>query len=477
MPEIIQENSLTDDSIDAELSTLEAIVTYNVVDNGTQCGKRKLVSSDGHTFTLKRQNKNSTDWRCSIRNKTTTCPVVIRQQGDSYTATTDNTHTHASKPGILTAVKIQTKLKADAVLQLFEPAQSIVDNILQKHADVREPESSRPAYANLLRNCNRIRQKDRPDDPKDLTFELNEDFLSTAIPETFFRQDVYRKENRHLIFATAKQLELLGQAKTWYIDGTFKVVNKPFYQLLSIHGYLKSGEDIKQVPLAFVLMSGKNKKDYKRVFQAIRQQLPTTPAVTSFVVDFESAIWQALRAVFDDPVIHGCAFHWGQAVWRKVQEKGLQTAYNERDSVYKFLRKVFALPLLPAEHILPTFTKLEEKATNDRIKDVMTYIKETWITSTVWTIPSWSVFGQHIRTNNDVEGWHNRLNQKAKKGNLQFYLLLTLLYQEARQLPGQMKMVSEGKLKSVDDRPMLVRHTISCAHLPITHLFAASCLP
>lgn len=57
-----------------------------------------------------------------------------------------------------------------------------------------------------------------------------------------------------------------------------------------------------------------------QVFKAVVDILPSTN-VTSFVADFEVGIWQAL---FDDPEIHGCAFHFGQALWRKVQEKGLQ---------------------------------------------------------------------------------------------------------------------------------------------------------
>lgn len=46
--------------------------------------------------------------------------------------------------------------------------------------------------------------------------------------------------------------------------------------------------------------------------------------VKSFVADFEAGIWQGIREVFDEPDIQGCAFHFGQAVWRKAQECGLQ---------------------------------------------------------------------------------------------------------------------------------------------------------
>ncbi|KAH3793309.1 hypothetical protein DPMN_154860 [Dreissena polymorpha] len=66
--------------------------------------------------------------------------------------------------------------------------------------------------------------------------------------------------------------------------------------------------------------------------------------------------------------------------------------------------------------------------------------------SLVWGPENWSVFGRSVRTNNDCEGWHLKLNQQAKKANLPFYLLLTLLCEEASLLPTQVKMVSEGKL-------------------------------
>ena len=39
---------------------------------------------------------------------------------------------------------------------------------------------------------------------------------------------------RHLVFASDKQLELLQQSKTWYIDGTFKLCRQPFTQLLTL---------------------------------------------------------------------------------------------------------------------------------------------------------------------------------------------------------------------------------------------------
>ncbi|XP_078359100.1 uncharacterized protein LOC144643656 [Oculina patagonica] len=195
-------------------------------------------------------------------------------------------------------------------------------------------------------------------------------------------------------------------------------------------------------------MSGKKKKDYKAVFEALARILPVSPDVKRITVDFEMALWSALRVVFPSVKIKGCLFHLTQALWRKVQELGLQTVYNSDQGTHDLIRKMMALPFLPAKIIKQSFQKLKRKATSDALKKFAKYVEKTWIKSTTWPPKSWSVYMQSIRTNNDVEGWHNGLNRRAQgKSQLPFYMLITLLHEESRLTTLQIRMVSEQKLR------------------------------
>jgi len=102
---------------------------------------------------------------------------------------------------------------------------------------------------------------EQQEDRKDLQFEADED----ALPIDFLQADLKVKDRRHLIFATSKQLDTLAKAKVWYVDETFKLIRHPFQQLLTINAFVRSGEYAKQVPLVFVVMSGRKEKDYKKV--------------------------------------------------------------------------------------------------------------------------------------------------------------------------------------------------------------------
>ena len=121
--------------------------------------------------------------------------------------------------------------------------------------ELDEPCTALPKPEFIARAANRLCQKLRLDDPNNLDFDLEED----SVPEGFLQADIRVKDRRH--FAKDEQLYILCRAKTWYVDGTFKLVCHPFKQLLTINAFVRSGHHVKQVPL----MSGRKEKDYKKV--------------------------------------------------------------------------------------------------------------------------------------------------------------------------------------------------------------------
>ena len=127
-------------------------------------------------------------------------------------------------------------------------------------------------------------------------------------------------------------------------------------------------------------MSGKRKRDYRRVLIEVLKALPAAPAVKRAIVDFKSGLWKAISKVYPDVNVKGCSFHWTQAIWRKIQFLGLQQQYINNSSTHNFCRKLMALPFLPPEHIETAFRNIQEVASNSVGEELTTYIENTWIT-------------------------------------------------------------------------------------------------
>ena len=419
---------------------------FEIVLQGTLRRKPLLVDRTGFAFTVrKKPNKSTTYWTCSVRNKKVKCTATVIQKNGKFKIGFGS-HCHPAKPAILEATKVVVRSKNEGENDIFKSATLIVEDAIIEEVDMEAPCPALSDPSLVARRVNRHRSKMRPEEPTSLdNFDIDVDFIG----EDFFKADFTVGTKSHFVFATDLQIELLKKAKCWYIDGTFKVVRRPFKQLFSLNAFLKNSDgELKQVPLVFVMMSKRRKRDYKKLIKILKKLLDGQIAVETIVGDFEMASWQAFKNGFKEAEIRGCSYHWSQAVWKNIQKIGLQPAYQKRDWVYKILRRLLVLPFLPAEHILPSFEHLEHQCRgNEKLVAVFEYIRDTWMASDIWSINSWSVFLQPIRTNNDIEGWHRRLNHRAQGGKLAFYVLLPLLLKEAKLISFQMKLLNDKKLK------------------------------
>ena len=300
-----------------------------------------------------------------------------------------------------------------------------------------------PATTSLARTLNRYRQKTRPKHPTTLVdFEIEK----SHVPPIFESWQYHVEQRYHIIWTSEEQRQLLKTSKTWYMDGTFKLVKLPFTQLYSIHCFISNGDGItKQIPVLFVLMSGRSSADYSGLITTIQDHLGDL-AVEEIVMDFEASAWKAVREEFPHVRLRGCTFHWTQAVWRKVQNLGLQAAYTSDPATHTYIKKLLALPMLPSEHIPKVFEFLSADAVTEPLQQLVEYIQSTWIESNHFPPESWSAFFRSTRTNNDTEGWHSALNRKAGKSKLPLYLLCELLADEAKCVSLQMQLVCEGTL-------------------------------
>ena len=76
-----------------------------------------------------------------------------------------------------------------------------------------------------------------------------------------------------------------------------------------------------------------------------------------------------------------------------------------------------ALPFLPAQEIEVQFDCIHQNCPPGPLEDLVNYVETTWINGT-YLLEYWSIYGQPIRTNNDLESYHNALP---------FYMLVELL--------------------------------------------------
>ncbi len=205
-----------------------------------------------------------------------------------------NTSPHVEKCKVynIEHVKMTAAVKEGALQNKYLPTRAITEKVMND---------------TLIRCGNRVRARDRPKQP-------------TSIEFTLALKHSRGVSARHLLFATPYQLALASKADRWAADATFGVVADPFYQLFSIHTTIRQEQQATQVPLIHVMMSRRTTEDYVAVFRKLLEFLPKPFNLRQIIVDFESAVWKAIRIVFPEVSIHGCGFHLSQCFYTNIQE-------------------------------------------------------------------------------------------------------------------------------------------------------------
>ena len=60
-----------------------------------------------------------------------------------------------------------------------------------------------------------------------------------------------------------------------------------------------------------------------------------------------------------------------------------------------------------------------------------------------------TVYRRAVRTNNDCESWHARLNRKAETCHLELYKLIMMLFREAKAVQVSVKLLSDSKVQRI----------------------------
>ena len=112
------------------------------------------------------------------------------------------------------------------------------------------------------------------------------------------------------------------------MDSTFSVAPHPCKELYTIRVPFKDAT----VTAVYAFLPNKCQDTYRELFQSMVDHCHASNLqlnVQTIITDFEDADLRAVAAVFGRHINHqGCFYHLTQASWRKMQQPGLVSLYD-----------------------------------------------------------------------------------------------------------------------------------------------------
>lgn len=256
---------------------------------------------------------------------------------------TKNEHEHAPDPtvvGVAKAIDTMKRKAADSI----EPPRNIIADACRDMDDATA--AALPTTSAQSRRIKRARIDDYPALPANRAELILPDKFTRSKDVPFLLHDSGNTDDRLLIFATERNLFYLQRCLVMFMDGTFSIVPLLFSQLYTLQGKINGWF----VPLVYMLTPNRTKRTYERALQIVNEKCDGF-APQHIISDFELGAINAAKSVFKSSKFHVCLFHFGQSIWRKIQEVGLKTRYSNDPMFALNLRKLIALAFVPANDI------------------------------------------------------------------------------------------------------------------------------
>ena len=167
------------------------------------------------------------------------------------------------------------------------------------------------------------------------------------------------------------------------------------------------------MPLIYCLLSAKTRVIYSELFRSLKDNASDLNVVLSpelVTCDFESGLIASIRLEFL-LLVSVAATSTFQGVYRKVQVLGLSQFCINQESHRIYIRNLLVLAFVPFELIPQTFQGLKYDCPVE-LHALLNYFENYWME--VVDHKLWNMYGVQRRTNNNLEGWHLRLNRACE---------------------------------------------------------------
>lgn len=376
----------------------------------TNKGKPCLLV-EGFKYRIDKENKTTHLWRCIKRSCIARCKTDI---DDLMILDGKMEHNHEADDDRKTERhKLRQECKRKAEEQPTERPKKI---IIAETGKIGNHELIPEDVSAVRQAVYRVRRKSRPKLPKSRA-ETHESLADYSLDSTNGENMLLVNDATTgiIMYSSRSNLEFISEDNVEVFgDGTFKYCPRFFYQLYTLHGY-KNG---RYVPCIFFLLPSKTKLCYKEMFQHsldVCRSFGINLNMSVIHLDFEEAVFDAVRSLWPNIVIKGCHFHLSQAWWRKIQALGLAVEYKSQNSnIGKWLKLFFGLSFLEENEVEEciAFDIFSSTPEDDRAVEFADYILKNYGDSNakfppmIWTESNLD----SKRTNNGCEGFHRQFS-------------------------------------------------------------------